>query len=454
MSRVTAKLLLFTFLFLSSGFYVCLAQEPSQADDVLTLDQAVKLAIANNRPLRLSFLQIEKSRQSVAETRTQQFPAFKTYFFASELLTPLDFTLGKGSLGTFSATGPIPSVDTKISTPRRPSVFTLDEVSQPISQLYKIRLAIHAQQLGVDYSGQEYKVQLQQLVRDVKQAYYAVLQTESVLTSTQASIDSYTELSRSTDDLLNQQAVLKSASLEVKARLAKEQYKLVELNNTFASRKEQLNQLLGRDIRTPFHTQPVPAPSALEMDLKSAQDRALSQRPELHEALINVDRAEFDRRLAKAEYIPNFGMAFHYLSPFNVNFVPQNIAAIGFELSWEPFDWGRKRHEVEQKKLTLDQTRLQLTETQSKILLDLNVRFRDLQQARALVIVALAGLDAEKEKLREITDQFHQQSVLLRDVLQQQAIVAASDDEYQQALLSFWNKRAEFEKAIGEDGTP
>jgi outer membrane protein len=454
MSRVTLKLILAAFLFLYTGVLVCAAQEASGADELLTLDQAVKLAIANNRPLRFSFLQIEKSRDSVAEIRTQQFPAFKANLFAAELLTPVDFTIGKGALGTFSATGQVPATDTNISTPRRPFLFTRDEISQPISQLYKIHLAIHAQQLAVDYSDQEYKVQRQQLVRDVKQAYYAVLQTESLLTSTQASVNSYVELSRYTDDQLGQQAVLKSASLEVKARLAKEQYKLLEFNNTLASRKEQLNLLLGRDIQIPFHTQPIPEPSAFEMDLKSAQNRAMSQRPELNEAQINVDRAELGRRLAKAQYIPDFGAAFHYLSPFNVNFVPQNIAAVGFELSWEPFDWGRKRHELEQKKLTVDQTRLQLTETQSKILLDLNTRFRDLQQARALVNVAATGLDAEKEKLRELTDQFHQQSVLLRDVLQQQAVVAGSDDEYQQALLSFWNKRAEFEKAIGEDGTP
>jgi outer membrane protein TolC len=229
---------------------------------------------------------------------------------------------------------------------------------------------------------------------------------------------------------------------------------LIELNNTLASRKEQLNLLLGRDIRTSFHTQPVPEPSAFEMDLKAAQDRALSNRPELREAQINVDRAEFDRRLAKAQYIPDFGVALHYISPFNVNFVPQNIAAFGFELNWEPFDWGRKRHEVEQKRLTVDQMRLQANETQSKILLDLDARFRDLQQARSLVSVAAAGLDAEKEKARELTDEFRQQSVLLKDVLQQQSIVASSEDEYQQALLSFWDKRAEFEKTIGEDGTP
>jgi outer membrane protein len=433
MSRMTAKLLLAIFLFLSSSILVHSAQEPSGADDLLTLDQAVKLAVDNNRPLRFSFLQIQKSRESVAETRTQQFPVFKTYLFASELLTPLDFTFSKGVLGSFPATGPIPATDT---------------------QLYKIRLAIHAQQLAVDYSDQEYRAQREQLVRDVKQAYYAVLQAESSLTYTQTSVNSYLELSRFTDDQLAQKTVLKSASLEVKARLAKEQYNLIELNNTLASRKEQLNLLLGRDIRTSFHTQPVPEPSAFEMDLKAAQDRALSNRPELREAQINVDRAEFDRRLAKAQYIPDFGVALHYISPFNVNFVPQNIAAFGFELNWEPFDWGRKRHEVEQKRLTVDQMRLQANETQSKILLDLDTRFRDLQQARSLVSVAAAGLDAEKEKARELTDEFRQQSVLLKDVLQQQSIVASSEDEYQQALLSFWDKRAEFEKTIGEDGTP
>ena len=65
--------------------------------------------------------------------------------------------------------------------------------------------------------------------------------------------------------------------------------------------------------------------------------------------------------------------------------------------------------------------------------------------------VSQAGRDAANEKLREVSDQFRQSAVLLRDVLQQQAAVANAEHEYEQSLLSFWNAKAAFEKALGEE---
>ena len=50
-----------------------------------------------------------------------------------------------------------------------------------------------------------------------------------------------------------------------------------------------------------------------------------------------------------------------------------------------------------------------------------------------------------------MNDQYRHSAVLLRDVLQQQAAVANADHEYEQSLLAFWNAKAIFEKALGEE---
>ena len=55
------------------------------------------------------------------------------------------------------------------------------------------------------------------------------------------------------------------------------------------------------------------------------------------------------------------------------------------------------------------------------------------------------------ETLRVSKNKFAVQSVLLKDVLQVQVSLEQSNSEYQQALISFWNARAEFERAVGED---
>ena len=139
------------------------------------------------------------------------------------------------------------------------------------------------------------------------------------------------------------------------------------------------------------------------------------------------------------------------MNPINTQVLPQNIAAAGIELKWEPFEWGRRKDEVNEKKDALDQSRYQLMEAKSKVVLDVNNRFRKLEESRSQLTVAQAGRDAANEKLHEVNDKFKRQAVLLRDVLQQQSAVANADHDYEQALLSFWSAKAEFEKALGEE---
>jgi len=72
-----------------------------------------------------------------------------------------------------------------------------------------------------------------------------------------------------------------------------------------------------------------------------------------------------------------------------------------------------------------------------------------LGEARMLLDAQTDVREAEKVKLREVTDRFAQQSALVSDLLQQQATLSQADAQYQQALAGFWTARAEFEKAIG-----
>jgi outer membrane protein len=285
----------------------------------------------------------------------------------------------------------------------------------------------------------------------VKQAYYAVLQTESALDVAQASVKQYEETDRVATNYLTQEAVLKSETLDVRAKLAQSRYQVMQLTDTLQTQKEHLNDLLGRDIATDFRTDQVPPLAWTELDLKAAQQSALEQRPEIAQAQINVKRADYDRKLAQAQYIPDVGAALHYLTPINTSILPTNILSAGVELSWDPWDWGKRRDDVKQKQITIEQAQFQLKDTQSKVLLDVNSKFRKLNESRVLLQVAQAARDAANEKLKEVSDKFKQEAVLLRDVLQQQSTVASADHDYEDALLSFWTAKADFEKALGEE---
>ena len=433
-----------------SGSYAN-AQEAAPGAPLLTLQEAIQLGLANNRTLRVAALEVEKSKWEIAEFKTKRLPSFSGSILGSELLNELSFTFKEGAFGNFPATGPIPNKDTKITTPRQPTALVISQVTQPLSQLYKIHLGLRAQEISSLLDGEKLRAQRQAVVSNVKQAYFVVLQSESALEAEKANLKHYKEFDRVVLQRFSQEAALESESLDVKAKLANEEYKLVQLQNTLDSRKEYLNDLLGRDIRTEFRTEHVPPASFEEVELKLAQDRALTQRPEIKQAELTRRQAEYARRSAKADYIPDLGLAFNYLSPFNVDVLPKNVASIGVELKWEPWDWGRRKDVIAQKKVVENQAEAQLHDAQSKVLMDVNSHFRKLQESRMLIAVAESSRNAAQQKLREVTNKYQEQSVLLRDVLQQQATTASALDDYQQALFGFWSAKAEFEKSLGEE---
>ena len=120
-------------------------------------------------------------------------------------------------------------------------------------------------------------------------------------------------------------------------------------------------------------------------------------------------------------------------------------------MNWDVFDWGKKNHELDAKKKSTEQAQNAFIETQNRVLIDINTKFRKVQQTRELLRVAQLAQDASREKLRVTQNKYQVEAALLSDVLQVQTGVVDADHQYQQALLAFWTARAEFEKALGED---
>jgi outer membrane protein TolC len=426
-------------------------QSAAAPAEVLTLEQAIALALGDNRQVRSASIEVEKYSDKLAALRTKRLPEFKVYTLASQLLTPMSYTFEKGAFGTYSGIGPIPDKTTEISTPRRPTLYISAQINQPLSQLYRIKLSLKQMGVGQEIAREQLRWQRQTIINNVRRGYYAILQTQSSLRASEEAIRLYEELDRVTGEYVLQQVALKADGLEVHTRLEKAKYDAETLRDQLATQKEQFNQLLGRDIGTDFNVSPVPALSGDETDLTVAREHALQQRPEVKEAQLKIKYAEYDRKIKKSEYIPEVGLTFNYVSPLNTNFVPKNVASVGVSLSWEPFDWGRKKREVSEKARAIEQAELALRETENTVRLEVNVNFRKLQQARQMLVINRLSQETSAEKFRVAGNRYKMQAALLSDVLNAQAALAEAGNQYQQALLAFWSARADFEKAIGGD---
>ena len=251
-------------------------------------------------------------------------------------------------------------------------------------------------------------------------------------------------------DYVGQQRAFKADLLDVQTRLRKAEYEALTLRNTLATQQEQLNNLLGLDLLTEFQVSPVSDTTPFADDPETARRRALAQRPEVKEAQLKVQQAEYDRRMKKAEYIPDISLAFNYLTPFNVELVPKNIASVGVLLTWEPIDWGRKQRETAEKHKIVAQARHAAQEAEATVVLEVRSRLRKLQETAALLQVNQLAEETAKEKLRVAMHKYTERARPLPGRCTSTGHACRRDAPVSARTAILLATRAEFEKALGE----
>lgn len=409
------------------------------------------MARSNNRDLKQSGLDVSGQREALGEAKTHFYPRLDTFVLAAQLLGPLDFTVKTGQFGIFPATGPIPGSNINFHTPARPVAIASVTATQPLTQLIRIHLSVSEQRLKVEAAQLSFAQREQKLTDDVRQSYYQVLQSQLQYESQQSTVKYLEALLQLTDRRASQQAALEADRLSVKAEVAKAIYQLTTIEDTLADRKEALNHLLGRSVQTEFSVEPVPATLPEQEDVSAARATALERRPEIKLAANRMRQAELATRSEKTHYIPDVSIQASYIGTANFTFLPENVGAVGALVTWQPWDWGEKRHKVRQAALAQKQAGLSAEDTREQIFLEVNSNFRHLREARAHLAVTEAIRDAETEKMRNQKEAYSQQSILLSDLLKQHSSLADAESQYHLAVLAYWSARADFQKTLGEE---
>jgi outer membrane protein TolC len=418
----------------------------------LTLEKAVEQAVANNSSLKTASLETRRVADDLAANRTRRFANTQVTALGAQLVTKPSVTFPAGSLGVYSATGPIPATNQKIEIARKPAGSVNFLVAQPLSTQYQLHLQLKALDLGLQGTRQDQEKTRLEVVDQVRRAYYTVVEAQSALDSLQASLPYYQESHRLALENRGKETILESNLLNANAQLLKTQNAISDASDRVASASEQLNDLMGRDIHTQFR---VAAVGDADTDLatpEAMETHALQNRPDVKKAKLLVQQADYDARAKKAEYIPDVSLAFDYSTTANYeNILPSNLGTVGLSLRWEPWDWGRKHQEYEEKRAKEEQAKVGVGATERAVLLEVRNACRQLENTRRQLTLSDATERAARQKLEEVQEQVKREAALSRDLFQAQSDLASADSQQQQALTAFWKARADLKKAIGEE---
>lgn len=293
-----------------------------------------------------------------------------------------------------------------------------------------------------------------QLIYDVSQAYYRLLNAAGQEEAAGASLVNAQNVQQAAEDRLRNGLATLPDVLEARAGTAQAQYDLQAVLGAEQIARGDLLSALGASASTPIHVQPlseVPAPESVADTVEAAISRALQQRPDLQAQFAGVRLGQAERQQARAAFYPNLSVTANP-SAQSLYIQQQTLpwghtagltGGVAFSLNWTVFDGGARRNRLAQAEAQIRGAEAEVSAERDRIedqvwaaYSNLDTAFRQRQAATELVNSATqsysAALESYNYGVRNLLDVTNAQKVLAQarstDVLARTQVLAALAD--------------------------
>ena len=144
------------------------SQTAAPSPEVLTLDEAVALALRDNRRVVSAAQQVERAEQRVGAARARRWPSLELQAIGGTTLNTIRISYPGGAFGTFPGIGPIPAEDTVVEAPRALTGNVNATLAQPLTQLHRIGLNTKLNELSRDSEREKLRGERATIVAEVR----------------------------------------------------------------------------------------------------------------------------------------------------------------------------------------------------------------------------------------------------------------------------------------------
>lgn len=422
---------------------------PVNAQTVLTLDEAVREALAHNRPLRAAQAGTAEADAHVSEARAGLFPTINV----SE-----SWRRGNQPVFVFSS----------LLSARRfaASNFAIDALNHPDPQGF-FQTAVGLDQLLFDGGRTRSLIRAASLQRDlarsatdeatagtvvaVTQAYGRILAARAARRAAEAggaaAQDDLTRVRQRRDAGMATEADVLSLAVHASDL----QQRRIQADGDAAIARAELNRLMGApverdyDVGDPLDALAVDRPPSFAALLSEAEAR----RPELRRAAQAEALSDTLRSQTHAAFLPQVAaQAAVEMSGTRLN-DRASAWVVGGQLRWSFSVGGAERARMKAAAEASSRARLEREEARAAVEVEiLGAQYR-LESARARQAVGLATVDQARESQRIVRNRFEAGLATVTDVLRASTAVLDADAQRTAALVDALISRAALDKAVG-----
>ncbi len=416
MKRTATILLL---LILASGAWA--ADAP-----VLTLEQAIARALADNAGLAAAEAAAGASRHELDAARASRMPGVELGLTAMRTTNPVGVFGGLLNQESFAQRHFDPAF---LNEPDAldDGAWTL-RLSQPLYTGGRIPAGIAASDALARAAGADHEQARQRVVHAVIEAYSgAVLAARHVDVAREALATSEEHV-RLVGDLLEGGLVVESDLLQAKVRSSEVRELLINAESGLAVAKAGLNLAMGAPQSTPLALPLVVDEGALEpAELDTLVAEAAGQRPELEAARQRAEAARYGARAARGSLLPEVGAGATFENHAQ-DFVGSDGTSwtVALAARWQVFDGGRRRAKAAAAERKAAAAAHAATLATQQVELEVRRAFHALGAARQRLAVARDAVTLAEAGLRIIEDRYQNGLTTLVPLLDAETALTAA----------------------------
>lgn len=441
----------------------------SGATTKLTIGQAVQLAVARNLTMADARLAVDEKEYQRREAFSDFFPEVDLAYSATgyryqqagtvSALAAAHDSRRNAAVVTNAAGTPI--VDARgfpvtgdypyRTDPYRGFVMSAT-ITQPLYTGGRLLNNYKYARLGVDYSVLQFEVDRQDLILDVYQAYYQLIQSEKLLVVADRSIRALEALRNQTREFYKAGVVPKVDVLATEGQLAQARVQKTQALTDIGRYKATLNFLLRFPQETPVDAVQDIAYRPNQYRIPGIYATAAANRLEIRQANISVEQAMALVNIAKADLLPSVavqGNATRLNDDWNAfDQEAVNDWSLQGVLTWT-FDTFRRRDTVQDRRASQARAFVSRELLVEQIMEEVKISYLDMKRSESDIKDNRAAVEYRRENFRINQERYKEQVATYVEVLDAERQLALAEGDYYISLCGYWINKAVLERNMG-----
>ncbi len=323
-------------------------------------------------------------------------------------------------------------------------------VNQPIFTGGEILYSNKKANLGVEMAEYGYQLKYDEVIEMTDKAFWQVAKMDANIQLAESYIEMLADLNDQITKMYELGLTPESEKLKVNVQKNEAELQLLKVKNGLKLSKMYLNQLLGQDLDTPINIAYDSSDYKI-FDFSNGSEQALLNRNEIKVLKDQVQLAEYDKKIARAEYLPTIGVGFQYSGTYikdmtdNTEYTPMIAAQISIPI----FAWGQGRNKQKAAEFAIMQKQEELAYSMESISLQVLQVQVQLEEAYDAVELAKKNIAEAEESLDETKTSFELGLNSTTDVLNAQANLQKAKVQYIEASTDVKTLETTWQKVTG-----